>query len=330
MTKCINCGTEIIGAERYCSYCGTFLKDALFDVRFLANSAAPTITSDGSARSSPSNNIEASPSNELTRTSYELVHYVRPVNAKLLELHKSHPAALYSINMGDHLFGAVIPQIACEAVGGRSYDALVLSYAYSLGLISGRISDDMMDRTLERRGKKTVWKEYGDAVAIPLSFWLVAQMFEALSAYESILGRAEYARLVRTFRTALSESSLAEEQEKLAKKSKATLPFEEGVRLAQGKRGILIAAGTTAGAIVGKGTEEEILLMKNYGMFMGTANQLFDDAGDPDYPKSYRERALNESRDLTAEAVKCTDKLRQSDAQRKLRNLSKISEVPLI
>lgn len=321
MTQCINCGNEIIGAERYCSCCGTFLKDALLDVRFLASSGSgPELT-----KLSPQEN-----SNELMRSSYEFVPYVSPVNKKLLELHKGQTAVLYAINMNDHLMPAVLPQIACEAVGGRSWDALVLSYSYSLGLIAGRICDDIMDRTSERRGKKTVWKEFGEPVAIPLSFWLVSEMFEALSAYDSILGRTESDRLMRTFRSALGESSRAEEEEKLAKRSKADLTFEEGLRLAQGKRGILIAAGTAAGGIVGKGSEEEILLLKNYGMYMGTANQLFDDSGDPDYPKSYREKALSESRDLTAEAVKCTDKLRRTEAQRKLRNLSKISEVPLI
>jgi geranylgeranyl diphosphate synthase, type I len=319
VTQCINCGTEIVGAERYCSYCGTFLKDALMDVRFLSNSSNEV------AKLSPQE-----PANELMRSSFEFVNYVRPVNTKLLELHKNQPAVLYAINMSDHLMSAVIPQLACEAVGGRSYDALVLSYSYSLGMIAGRIMDDMMDRTVARRGKKTVWKEFGDPVAIPLALWLISEMFDALSAYDSILGRIESDRLIRTFRSAMRESSRAEEEEKLARKSKADLSFKEGVKLAQGKRGILIAAGTAAGGIVGRGSEEEILLLKNYGMYLGTANQLFDDSGDVDYPKAYREKALAESRDLTAEAVKCTDKLNRTEAQGKLRNLSKISEVPLI
>ena len=296
------------------------MKDALLDVRFLAGSASVPTTK----LSIPDD------SNELVRNSYEFVNYVRPVNTKLLELHKDQPAVLYAINMNDHLIGAVIPQISCEAVGGRSYDALVLAYSYSLGLIAGRIFDDMMDRTSERRGKSTVWKEYGDPVAIPLALWLVSEMFEALSAYDSILGRGGSDRLMRTFRSAFGDSSRAEEEEKLAKRSKADLTFEEGVRLAEGKRGILIAAGTIGGGIVGKGSDEEILLLRNYGMAMGTANQLFDDSGDPDYPKSYRERALSESRDLTSEAIKCTDKLKPKEAQRKLRNLCKISEIPLI
>jgi hypothetical protein len=295
------------------------MKDALLDVRFLASS--PDLATESSI---PDH------SNQLIRNSYEFIKYIRPVNTKLLEWHEDKPAVLYAINMNDHLIGAVIPQLACEAVGGRSYDALVLAYSYSLGLIAGRIFDDIMDRTTERRGKRTVWKEFGDAVAIPLALWFTSEMFEALSAYDSILGRAEYERLVRTFRSAFAESSQAEAEEKLARKSKSRLKFDDGVRLAQGKRGTLIAAGTISGAIVGKGSEEEILLLKNYGMAMGTANQLFDDSGDSDYPKSYRERALSESRDLTSEAVKCTDKLKQSEAQRKLRNLCKISEIPLI
>jgi hypothetical protein len=264
------------------------------------------------------------------RTSYELVDYVRPVSSKLLDSHKDQSPAIYAISMNDHLVGAVIPQISCEAVGGKSLDALDLAYGYSLGLIAGRICDDIMDRTNERRGKKTMWREYGDPVAIPLALQLISEMFEAISSYDLILGRITSDRITRIFRSTLAESAVAEEEEKLARRSKADLAFGDGIRIAQGKRGTLIAAGTTTGAIVGGGTEEEIQLLKNYGLYMGTANQLFDDSNDPDYPKSYRERALSESRDLTSEAVKCTDKLKPSEAQRKLRNLCKISEVPLL
>lgn len=261
---------------------------------------------------------------------YELLDYAQPVNSKLLEAHKDQPPVLYAINMNDHLAGAILPQICCEAVGGRAYDALDLAYAYSLGLIAGRICDDMMDRTNERRGKRTVWRQFGDPVAIPLGLQLVSEMFEALSGYDLILGRVASERINRTFRLALVESARAEEEEKMATRSKASLTFGEGIKLAQGKRGILVAAGTTTGAIVGAGTELEIELLKNYGKAIGTANQLFDDSKDPDYPQSYRERALSESRDLSAEGIKCTDQLKNTDAQRKLRELCKMPEVPLL
>ena len=259
-----------------------------------------------------------------------LIEYIRPVRAKLIANHQSRPTILHAVAMGDYALAAAIPQITCEAVGGSAAEALDLAYAYSLGLIAGRTYDDIMDRTIERRGKRTVWREFGDPVAIPLGVELLYEMLEGLSAYDSSLGRAQSERLMKTFRTALAESARAEEQEKLSRRSNIDLPFAERLRLAQGKRGMLIAAGTAGGAIVGRGTEEEIELLRNYGQYMGTANQLFDDSTDADYTQAYRDQALTVSRDLTAEALKVTDKLRPTEAAKKLRELCKLAEVPLL
>ena len=328
LPSCPKCGREISHYHRFCPSCGIRLRDASSDLGFLvATSLKPTTLEIPS-------NLSGSvlkPTIEFTQGPlYELVDYIRPVNTKLLESHKDQPAVIYAINMNDHLIGAILPQICCEAVGGKAYDAIDLAYAYSLGLIAGRICDDMMDRTNERRGKRTLWRQFGDPVAIPLGLQLVSEMFEALSTYDLTLGRVGSERVNRIFRLALAESARAEEEEKLATRSKASLTFGEGIKLAQGKRGLLVAAGTTAGGIVGGGTELEIELLKNYGMAMGTSNQLFDDSRDPDYPQSYREKALAESRDLTAEGIKSTDQLRNTEAQRKLRELCKMSEIPLL
>jgi hypothetical protein len=328
MPTCAKCGRETSLYHRFCPWCGIRLRDASSDLGFLVASSLQPTTLEIPPNLSQS---AQKPSIDFTQGAfYELVDYIRPVNTKLLEAHRDQPAVIYAINMNDHLVGAILPQITCEAVGGRAYDAIDLAYAYSLGLIAGRICDDMMDRTNERRGSRTVWRQFGDPVAIPLGLQLVSEMFETLSSYALILGRIASERIDRIFRLALADSARAEEEEKLATRSKAALSFGEGVKLARGKRGILVAAGTSAGAIVGRGTEFEIEILKNYGMAMGTANQLFDDSKDPDYTQSYREKALAESRDLTSEAIKSTDQLKNTDARRKLQELCKMSEIPLL
>jgi geranylgeranyl diphosphate synthase, type I len=328
LPTCPKCGRETSFYQRFCPSCGIRLRDVSSDLGFpVASSLQPTTLEiprnfNGSALK-PSFEFSQGPLSEL-------VDYIRPVNSRLLESHRDQPPVIYAINMNDHLVGAVLPQICCEAVGGKAYDAIDLAYAYSLGLIAGRICDDMMDRTNERRGKRTIWRQFGDPVAIPLGLQLVSEMFDALSTYDLTLGRTSSERINRVFRLALAESARAEGEEKLANRSKATLTFGEGIRFAQGKRGILVSAGTTSAAIVGGGTELEIELLKNYGMAMGTANQLFDDSRDPDYPKLYREKALSESRNLTAEGIKSTDQLKHTEAQRKLRELCKMAEIPLL
>lgn len=330
MPSCPKCGRETSLYHRFCPSCGVKLRDASSDLGFSVASSLQPTTLEIPHYSPPLQEESVEKKYAREGPLYELLDYAQPVNSKLLDAHKDQPALIYAINMNDHIVGAILPQICCEAVGGRAYDALDLAYAYSLGLIAGRISDDIMDRTNERRGKRTVWRQFGDPVAVPMCLQLVSEMFEALSNYDLILGRVASERVKSAFRLALAESAKAEAEEKMATRSKASLTFSEGIRLAQGKRGVLVAAGTTTGAIVGKGTELEIELMKNYGKAMGTANQLFDDSRDPDYPQSYREKALAESRSFIAEALKATDQLKNSEAQQKLQTLCKMCEVPLL
>ncbi len=326
LASCSRCGGDALEGAKFCSYCGTALTESALD-RGSGSLLQPT----RQERVLTTNTSLTKPSGESVGMDMgDLSGYIGPVTSRLLESHKDQPVAVYAISMGDYKVGAVIPQVTCEAVGGRASDALNLAYAYSLGLIAGRLIDDIMDRTIERRGKRTVWREFGDPVAIPTGLRLISEMFESLSTNDITLGRTASDKIARTFRLALVDSARSEEQEKLSRRSNALLTFSDRVRLAQGKRGTLIAAGTAAGAIAGGGTDEEVELLKDYGLFMGTANQLFDDSRDPDYPQSYRERALSECRDLTAEAMKCTDRLRQTEAQRKLRDLCKITEVPLL
>ncbi len=328
LANCSSCGRDALEGARFCSNCG----DAL-------TGSAPDRDLGSGPLSQPrrlesvltKNTSSTKPSAESVSTVIgDLSGYIGPVTSRLLDSHRDQPAAIYAISMGDYMVGAIIPQVTCEAVGGRASDALNLAYAYSLGLIAGRLTDDIMDRTIERRGKRTVWREFGDPVAIPMGYQLISEMFESLSTYDITLGRIDSDKIARIFRKALVDSARSEEQEKLSRRSNAPLTFGDRLKVAQGKRGTIIAAGTAAGAIVGSGTDEEVQLLREYGLFMGTANQLFDDSRDPDYSQSYREQALSECRNLTAEAIKCTDRLRRTEAQRKLRDLCKITEVPLL
>ena len=327
MKACRNCGRDITIEANFCPSCGISMLGVVADERFLGGSGGrgeaagrPEVQSPGPGQAGQFGRISPE----------ELAAYILPVRGKLISAHQNQPPMLHAIAMGDWALAAAIPQITCEAVGGKAQEAMDLAYAYSLGLIAGRVYDDIMDRTIERKGKRTVWREFGDPVAVPLGIECLYEMLDGLTNYDARLGRATSDELSKTFRLALVESARAEEREKLSMRSNVDLPFSERLRLAQGKRGILIAAGTAGGAIVGRGTEEEVELLRNYGMHMGTANQLFDDSSDPDYTQVYREQALSVSRELTAEALKCTDRLRVTEAQRMLRELCKISEEPLL
>ncbi len=257
----------------------------------------------------------------------ELADYINPVRSKLVESFKDDLPMLYALYLGGYELGATLPQIACEAVGGRRLHAIDLAYGYALGLIAARIVDDMIDRTSERGGKRTFWAEFGDAAAVLLECQLISDMFEALSPYSRSLGGDELDRIRKTLALAMHDSALAERQEKLYIKTKVDLSFEERLELARRKRGTLVAAGTAAGSIVGRGNEEEVERLRSYGMLIGTANQLMDDSKDPDYPHGYRREGKAKAEELVGLAMQQANTLRPSEARRKLCELCRLFQV---
>lgn len=257
----------------------------------------------------------------------ELGVYIKPVRSKLFESFKDDSQMVYALYLGGYELGAALPQIACEAVGGLRSRALDLAYGYSLGLIAARTVDDMIDRTSERAGKRTLWVEFGDAIGSLLECQLIADMFEALSPYTRSLGGDEVDRIRKILALALHDSARAERQEKTYIRTKADLSFEERVEIARSKRGTLVAAGTTAGAIVGRGNDEEVECLRSYGTLVGTANQLMDDSEDPDYPHSYRKEGRAKAEELIGVAIQQANRLKPSGARRKLCDLCRLFQV---
>jgi len=254
----------------------------------------------------------------------DLARYMRPVESRLLKSYYNDPSMVYAIKMGNYEIGAVIPQVACEAVGGDASEAVSVAYSFSLGLIAGRIFDDLIDKTVDRGGTRTLWKEFGEAIAIPLGCQLLGDMFEALESGSGALEAYAAKSVKEIFRKALIESSRAEKQEKLFIRTKTSLTFPERLELATAKRGTLISAAAAAGAIAGGGSKEEVEALRSYGMDIGTADQLINDSIDSEYPDDYRKRTVPEVQALIERAVKSTDRLGVADARAKLIGLCRL------
>ncbi len=169
---------------------------------------------------------------------------------------------------------------ACEAVGGTRAEglpgaiALECLHSYSL------VHDDLpcMDDDDLRRGRPTVHKAFGEAMAVLAGDALLTLAFESLTR-----GPAAADRKMRALRL-LSEAGGAvgmvggQALDLLAEGKEPKL--EEVEEIHRRKTGALIEAALGVGALLGGGAPPLVEALRSYGRALGLAFQIVDDCLD--------------------------------------------------
>ncbi|HDI13105.1 MAG: polyprenyl synthetase family protein [Hadesarchaea archaeon] len=167
---------------------------------------------------------------------------------------------------------------ACEAVGGRTEDALETAAAIELLHNFTLIHDDIMDRDEFRRNVKTVHELWGEPMAIIAGDALFAKVFEAAAENVRRLN-LDGNRITELFDT-ISKASF-----EICRGQAMDMMFERMENVSEGeymemvakKTGALTEASTKVGALLGGGTPEQVKALGTYGLLMGTAFQIQDD-----------------------------------------------------
>jgi geranylgeranyl diphosphate synthase type II len=170
-----------------------------------------------------------------------------------------------------------------------------LVHSYSL------IHDDLpaMDDDDFRRGRPTVHRAFGEAVAILAGDALLSLSFQVLSEREArrLMGLKATASVVWEIARASGSLGMAGGQAvdmSLAGRAKAAVPaapphdrrdcrgasLSDVERLADLKTGALIRAAVRCGAIAAGAREDELDALTRYGELFGRAFQVFDDVAD--------------------------------------------------
>lgn len=134
------------------------------------------------------------------------------------------------------------------------------------------VHDDVVDSSLQRRGKATVNKLWGDTSAVLVGDYLLAKSAELTTRTESI-------RVMRLFSYTLMTISSGELRQK-------GLSFDEKqnrddyYRWIAAKTASLFSAAAESGAILANSPEGAIQVLRNYGYNLGMAFQVVDDVLD--------------------------------------------------
>lgn len=167
--------------------------------------------------------------------------------------------------------------LCCEAVGGDAKLALPAAAAIEFAHAFTLLHDDIADRDELRRGRPTVWKQWGVGQAITAGDAIHALANLCLSRLDA--GRLPSAAIAEAHHE-LNEAVLAVcegQQLDLSAEGRADMAVEGYVRMVVRKTAALFAASTGLGARLGGAPTETVEALARFGYQLGLAFQIRDD-----------------------------------------------------
>ena len=202
------------------------------------------------------------------------------------ELVKGTPQKLfdamhYSLNAGGKRIRPILVLESAKASGKENIDdildvalAVEMIHTYSL------IHDDLpsMDNDDLRRGKPTCHKVYGEAIAILAGDGLLTYAFEKISSIKKISPERILKVInILSHNTGIYGMVAGQAADILAEKEKS---FTDINFIHENKTSKFLSACCQIGAVLANAEEEKETALKNYGLYIGMAFQIWDDVLD--------------------------------------------------
>jgi octaprenyl-diphosphate synthase len=134
------------------------------------------------------------------------------------------------------------------------------------------LHDDVVDASELRRGKKTANALWGNAASVLVGDFLYARTFQLMVGIGSLA-------IIKILADATNLISKGEVLQLLTCKDPATTE-QQYLEVIRAKTGVLFSTAAQMGAVLSECDEQQINAARNYGMYLGIAFQLIDDALD--------------------------------------------------
>lgn len=155
-----------------------------------------------------------------------------------------------------------------DAAGDSRKLAAAVEFIHTATLLH----DDVVDGSQLRRGKVAAHLIWGGASSVLVGDFLFARAFELMVETGSLRALGILAKASRV----IAEGEVLQ----LTRSHDLTLNQETYLEIIQGKTAELFAAAAEAGAVVAKASDERVQALRDYGLKVGLAFQLADDALD--------------------------------------------------
>lgn len=214
---------------------------------------------------------------------------VDPVIKEVLGLsidENRHRLVNYQVASGGKRLRPALAIASCLACGGEVEDALYPAAGLEILHNCSLIYDDIIDNSDLRRGRPTVWAEFGKSVAQCVGLGYTAAVFQAANRSRHALEVSEV--LARTMKTVvegeildvLFEQRGREDEKYVVSRRSRTITLEDYLRMVSLKTASLMRASCEVGAISAGADEAQREALGEYGFNLGMAFQVRDDILD--------------------------------------------------
>lgn len=166
--------------------------------------------------------------------------------------------------------------------GSGQPDSALIAMAVAAELVhaASLIHDDIIDHALMRRAHAALYREFGTSIAVLVGDVLYAQFFSLLA--ELPLAAGQRLRLVQLFCAVTKTMSQGEIFQHGIKRYGLDITVDDYLAIIRSKTAALMSACCAAGALVARGSEQEVAAAEEFGLQFGLAFQLMDDQMDQD------------------------------------------------
>ncbi|MBA3881180.1 MAG: polyprenyl synthetase family protein [Chthoniobacterales bacterium] len=158
------------------------------------------------------------------------------------------------------------------ATGGVTSAHVDLAVVVELIHIATLVHDDIMDEAERRRGEPTVNARWGNSLSVLLGDCLFAHALNLSTNFK----KAEISRSIAQAAREVCSGEIIQTQRRFD----LHLAIEEYFRIVQMKTGSLFAVAAESGALLHEADPATVRSLKQYGMKIGTAYQIYDDCLD--------------------------------------------------
>ncbi len=182
---------------------------------------------------------------------------------------------IYAMSAGGKRIRPVLLLLSCEAFGGDVGEALSAAAAVEMFHNFTLLHDDIMDNAAMRRGKPSVYAQWGENVAILSGD---AMMIYAYKLLRNVPGD-KLPRILDIF-TEMALQVCEGQQWDMDFEGMSKVAVAEYMNMIELKTSVLLAGSAMIGAILGGASEEDCRKIYRYALELGLAFQLQDDLLD--------------------------------------------------
>ena len=178
----------------------------------------------------------------------------------------------YAIGGGGKRLRPLVALLSGGATGSLVAGHLDLAVIVELIHLATLVHDDIMDEAERRRSQPTVNARWGNSLSVLLGDVLFAHALNLSTDFDD----TNISRAIARTATEVCSGEMIQTQRRFD----LQLSREEYFRIIEMKTGSLFACAAELGAVISGASDGVVRRMKNYGVKIGTAYQIYDDCLD--------------------------------------------------